>query len=360
MSKSENTIRFDFSVGPATLHSKVGVWMQRFVDEGWGSCSHRSEKFMQLYRSMQIALRKFTGLSDEYCIFLADSGSTIMEKLIQGLVQENCYQFVMGAFGQKQKIYAERLGKNVQDAFVPSGESFHSIPQTIFPNTQLISLTHCETSSGTQLSNQFLEQLRNQYPDIPINLDMVSTAPLTGIDLNLFESFFFSCQKIFGLPSGLGIWCIRRDLAAKGANNINGGAHERLSEYLKNYDKDQPVSTPNILGVYLLEKVLQDFLNTGKSTLIRQMKARKKLLIDAIDKCSMVTNHVKNIQDQSDSIFVLDLKSQDGKLQKRLLENGMVVSDGYRAAKNSQLRIANFPAIPDEAYDLLYKILSNS
>ena len=37
-------------------------------------------------------------------------------------------------------------------------------------------------------------------------VDMVSSAPIPEIDLDLIDTAFFSVQKAFGLPAGLGVW----------------------------------------------------------------------------------------------------------------------------------------------------------
>ncbi len=353
----QNKPYYDFAVGPSTLHPDVSSWMQTFVEEGWGSCSHRSPRFNGLYFDMEEKLRELLGLPEDYYILISDSGSTIMEKLLQGLVREQTFHFVMGGFSQKQKTYAQRLGLQAQETVVDSGKSFYTPPSTIYPSTELICLTHCETSSGVKLSNTFLQELRAKYPDIPMSLDMVSTAPFTDLDLSQFESMFFSCQKLFGLPAGLGIWIIRKDLASMGANDINGGAHQRLSEYIENYNQLETVSTPNVLGVFLLEKVLTDFLKRGKSNIIQQLEHRKQALTEAIDQSPFVHNHVKDIADQSDSIFVADYIDSSVELRKLLKDNRLATSHGYQAAKYTQIRIANFPAIPDEAYEKLCKVL---
>ncbi len=353
----DRKVKYDFSVGPSALHESVAEGMQDFVQQQWGSTNHRSDRFMALYSDVVAKLKSLLGLSDDYLVLISDSGSTLMERTMQGLVSEQSFHFVMGGFSQKQQVYAERLGLRVQTAVAESGRGFDTVPKTIYPSTELICLTHCETSSGVQLSDDFLYGIKDQYPEIPMSLDMVSTAPFTDLDLSRIDSFFFSCQKLFGLPAGLGIWCIRRALASKGANDVNRGAHQRLSELVTNYDKMQTVSTPNILGVFLLDRVLSDFIQRGKQNILKHLRQRRHMLLEAIDQSPYVHNHVQNPKHLSDSIFVADYIATSDELQKRFKDAGIIVSEGYRVPKNTQIRIANFPAIPDEGYELLCEVL---
>ncbi len=356
MSKSPNK-GYDFSVGPSTLHPLVGEWMQDFFQKGWGALNHRSIPFMKMYERVVANLKVLLELDSDFMVFISDSGSTIMERQLLGLVHAQSFHFVMGSFGQKQKNFAQRLGLDAQSAEVASGESFDQVSSTIYPSTELICATHCETSTGVQLSNAWITALRRQYPDTPISLDMVSSAPFVDLDLNDIDSFYFSCQKCFGLPAGIGIWCITEDLAHHGANDINAGAHQRLSEYISNYERAQTVSTPNVLGVFLLDCVLQDYLVVGRQNIRARLGQRKTQLIDAIERSPFVKNHVKNIKDQSDAIFVADVIEPSNELYKILSEYKLIVSEGYGQNPNPQIRIGNFVAIPDEGILTLCKAL---
>ncbi len=347
---------FDFSVGPATLHPKCNAWMQEFVSLGWGAMSHRSVEFMRLYAKTAARLIDFMGLPSDTLVLLSDSGSSIMEKSVQGLVAAHSFHCVMGAFGAKQKTYAQRLGINARAMEIPAGENFTSLPE-IDPQTEAIFLTHCETSTGVQLRKEWMQSLKKAYPDIPLVLDMVSTAPFVDLDLELYDSVYFSCQKSFGLPAGLGIWCIRRTLAECAADSVNGGAHQRLSEYIRNYDKAQAVSTPNVLGVFLLEKVLEEFYQIGKIAQLERLRRRKEMLWDALAQSRSLQCAVKHWDDQSDAIFVANVQGDMEKVRKQLGEHKIKFSDGYKVAADHQIRFGNFPSIPDIAYQKLSALI---
>ena len=50
-----------------------------------------------------------------------------------------------------------------------------------------------------------IHKVAKQYPDKLIAVDAVSSAPYGDLDYRLLDIVFFSVQKLFGLPAGLGI-----------------------------------------------------------------------------------------------------------------------------------------------------------
>ena len=77
-----------------------------------------------------------------------------------------------------------------------------------------------------------------------IALDLVSSVPATPIDLSLVDTAYFSVQKCFGLPAGMGVWivgpkCFEVSKVKEYMNEIVGSYHS-LSVLKKNGDNISP------------------------------------------------------------------------------------------------------------------------
>jgi phosphoserine aminotransferase len=139
---------------------------------------------------------------------------------------------------------------------------------------ELIALTHNETSTGVSLPLAFINQFKSKFPDSLIVVDAVSSLPYPQFDYTKIDSVFFSVQKGFGLPAGLGVWVVNdqvyhesRIILSKG---ISIGTYHNLPTLLANGIKNQTPETPNALAIYLLGKVVQDLLRRGIQTIRKE------------------------------------------------------------------------------------------
>ena len=75
------------------------------------------------------------------------------------------------------------------------------------------------------------------------------------MDFTQVDGAYFSVQKGFGLPAGLGILIMRRDLEFKGQNI---SPHRNFKSMINSADQYQTMETPNVLDIYLLAKISKD------------------------------------------------------------------------------------------------------
>ena len=97
---------------------------------------------------------------------------------------------------------------------VAAGEGF-SHPLEVPSSTEVIAVTHNETSTGVSLPLDFIYSFKTKHPDALLVVDAVSSLPYPDFDYSKLDSVFFSVQKGFGLPAGLGVWMVNDRCLAK-------------------------------------------------------------------------------------------------------------------------------------------------
>lgn len=348
-----------FTVGPSALLPDIPFWTQEYFELGLGSISHRSVGFQNIYKSLDEELRRLMNIPSSHAIFIANSGSEIMERILQNTAVSHSFHFVTGSFSNKFYDYALRLGIAAVKLETERGFTVEDIPN-MDKKVGLICLTHNETSTGIKTSEDVIHEVKRRNLDKIVAVDCVSSAPFCSLDFSLVDIAFFSSQKAFGLPPGLGIFIINKDLAHELAYRAplwKKAAHNTLLDYLKNYPNFQTPSTPNTLCVFLMAKVAEQFNSIGIDRLYSDLYKKKERFYHIFQN----NNYLKLVNNQtlgSDTVMVTAFLEEKNKVRELLDVNKVIPSLGYGMAKNTQLRFANFPANTMEDIAFLEQILS--
>ena len=204
----------NFTPGPSQLYFTVADHAREAFREGIPSLSHRSKKFEAISRQATDGLRELLKVPAGHFIFFTSSATEIWERILQNLVEETSFHLVNGSFSKRFHEIGLQLGKNAQKVEVPSGQGFQGdigIPD----NTELLAVTHNETSTGVSLPVPWIHGLKEKQPQVLLAVDAVSSLPYPDFDLRVVDSLFFSVQKGFGLPAGLGVWIVNERCIAK-------------------------------------------------------------------------------------------------------------------------------------------------
>jgi phosphoserine aminotransferase len=129
---------------------------------------------------------------------------------------------------------------------------------------------------------------------------------------------------------------------------------------MANQRKNQTPETPNVLGIYLLSKVVQDMLRRGLDTIRKETEYKAALLYHALNLHPRLTPFVQEEQFQSKTVIVADCGEDVAAVTKALSQHKMLPGDGYGEFKKSQLRFANFPTHSKEQFELLVDILGKT
>jgi phosphoserine aminotransferase len=322
------------------------------------SISHRSAEFKKIYEFTIEQLKILLDLPDGYQIVFASSANEIWERLIQNLTSQNSHHFVNGAFSNKFLSFAHQYGRQSTSESVNDGADFKN--WQIPPETELISLTLNETSIGYQITNDEIASVRHANPEKLIALDVVSAFPAIKIDTDLIDTAYFSVQKCFGLPSGLGVWIVNPK-CIESAKKLNDsqvtGSYHQLTQMIEMGLKFQTAETPNTLGIYLLGKVAEDMLIRGKKSIINDTIYKSSILYSAIENSSL-SPFIENKEHRSKTVIVANAGPNTTKLLKDADSKGWVIGSGYGKHKENHIRIANFPTHSKEQIEQLCDFIS--
>ena len=346
----------NFTPGPSQLYFTVADHVRQAFKEGVPSLSHRSKKFEQISKAATDGLRELLKVPNGSHIFFTASATEIWERIFQNLVEETSFHLVNGSFSKRFHEIGIQLGKNPQKIEVPAGQGFDFSTEAP-PDAELIAVTHNETSTGVSLPLELIAALKQKNPHALLAVDAVSSLPYPAFDFSVVDSLFFSVQKGFGMPAGLGVWIVNENCIARAeslaAKNISTGSYHNIETLLAHAVKHQTPETPNVLGIYLLGKVVSDFLRRGIETIRRETDYKAAILYQALEEHRVIKPFVADKQFRSKTVIVAHCGDHTGSLATFLSSKGLDAGSGYGAAKSTQLRFANFPAHSKEQYELL-------
>ena len=355
------SLKINFTPGPSQLYPTVLWHIKSAFKSDVLSLSHRSKEFEAFYAEAVNGLKELLQIPDNFQIVFTASATEIWERSIQSLVVNESLHYVNGAFSKKYFEIAEQLGRRPVKIEVNDGDSFHNI-DTPKSNPELVAFTHNETSTGVYLSTDFIHSFRDRFPNDIISVDAVSSLPYPKLDFSKIDMLYFSIQKGFGLPAGLGVWIVNEKCIAKVDDLLSKGhsigSYHSLPSLISMTKKNQTPETPNVLGIYLLSKVTSDFLQRGVTAIRQETNYKAALLYQALENASYAKPFVKSAQDRSQTVIVAETGQHTKAITEALQAKGLYPGDGYGKAKATQLRFANFPAHSKEQYELLTDTLS--
>jgi phosphoserine aminotransferase len=346
-----------FTPGPTALYFTVEEHIKNALKQGITSTSHRGQVFKDIYKECANNLKLLMEIPDDYHVLITSSANEAWERIILNCVEHDSYHLSMGAFSSRFFKIADDLQRNASSLIVEDG----TVPELgqIKPSSsdELITICLNESGTGAHMPLETIYELREKFPDKLIAVDGVSAVPVYPIDFSKIDTLYFSVQKAFGLPAGLGIWivnnrCVEKaeQLAAKG--KVIGSYH-KLPEMVEKAAQFQTTETPNILGIYLLSKVAEDMLTKGITAIRREIDYKSAILNMAIEEHPNLTHFVREDKWRSKTVKVAETDFSSKKLIQYLAEKKMNIGTGYGQYKDSQVRMANFPTHSKEQVEML-------
>jgi len=343
-----------FTPGPAQPYPKL----QEFMSDAWAehipSISHRGKAFVGVYQRTDAAVRELMGVPDDWQIMFLGSATEAMERVVEGLVERRSHHFVNGAFSKKWYEISTQLGRAASVHKAPGGHGFESEFMAA-PDAELVCMTLSETSTGVLWPAAEVARLRAAMGDALLAVDVVSAVPVMPVPWEQSDVAFFSVQKAFGLPAGLGVLLLgpramerARQRAAKGGRI---GSYHSLIELMKGSAKYQTPATPNVLGIYLLGRVAEDMLGRGIDGIRETTASRARRLYRAIEQHPKFKPFVANEMWRSPMVAAVEVTGGSQPVHEHLASAGFVAGDGYGELKDSQFRFANFPASSEEEFE---------
>ncbi|MEM6844364.1 MAG: aminotransferase class V-fold PLP-dependent enzyme [Bacteroidota bacterium] len=350
-----------FTPGPAELYFTVESHVKKALAEQVPSISHRSTRFQSIFQEAEENLRNLLGLPDNYYVFFTGSATEIWERLIQNLVAEQSYHYVNGAFSNRFYKITQELGRSPIAQAAEEGDCAIVDPDQIPTDTELVAFTQNETSTGAAQPLEDIYRIRKSHPNAIIAVDAVSTLPYIDLDYAQIDTTYFSVQKGFGLPAGLGVWLVNDRCLAKAEQLVQKqsiGSYHSLPSLLEKARKQQTPETPNVLGIYLLAKVAGDMLTKGMEMIRNETKFKAGMMYQTLLEHPDFTPFVRNEKYRSKTVIVAETKKPSSEVMEKLQTDNLVIGKGYGHFKSKHIRIANFPTHSKEQMILLIDKIS--
>lgn len=334
-----------FYPGPAKLYPQVAEWAAEACASGLVSMNHRSPEFMAVTEGAIRGVKEKLNVPDDYHVALVSSATECWEIIAQSLTERSSEHPYTGAFGKKWMDYAHRLRPPRPD----------ELPD-------VLGVVQNETSNGTQVRMDALAQYRRAHPDAIVAVDAVSSMAGIVMDWSLADVWFASVQKCFGLPAGLAV-LIYSPQALSRAQAIGERDHYNSLLFLHdNFSQFQTPYTPNGLGIYLLNRVMQTVPSIAAvDERTRQRAADWYRFFEQDMADSPFRLLINDPQVRSDTVIAVAGSEVNIKTIKAVAkEAGILLGNGYGDWKTTTFRIANFPAITDEEVGRLREFLMKS
>jgi phosphoserine aminotransferase len=333
-----------FYPGPSKVYPQVPGYVQDAYDAGLLSANHRSPEFVEVSSTAIRLLKDKLHIPQKYTVFFTSSATECWEIISQSLVREKSFHIFNGAFGEKWYQYAQQLQTQADAYTFGIHEVLNPSDISVSANTELIAVTHNETSNGTAVDQHTISALANQHPEALLAVDATSSMAGVALDFSQADVWYASVQKCFGLPAGMAVMlCSPR--ALERAAQIGERQHYNSLLYLQEMmQKFQTTYTPNVLNIYLLMRVMQERSDIQETQCILQ--ERYQAWIDTLSTLPYLDLLITN--EAVRSLTVIPFTAEKpiiDQVRRMAREQGMVLGNGYGFWKESSLRIANFPAL---------------
>ncbi len=349
--------RFFFTPGPSQLYFTVESHLKQALKLDIPSISHRSDAFKDIYKQTTNGLRELLGLSDDQHILFTSSATEVWERIALNLIERESFHLVNGSFSKKFKNTVEQLGKSGLESNTEDGKVVDINKLLVPESAELIAITQNETSTGAAQPLDDIYSLRKAFPNQLIAVDMVSAAPSVALDYSQVDTAYFSVQKCFGLPAGLGVWIVNQRCVDKCEqllnNGLNIGSYHSLPVLLEQALNYQTPETPNVLNIYLLGKVVEDMLNKGIDQIRREIDYKAAVLYQAFEQAAYLRPFVETNKHRSKTTPVAASDMPSSTIIDHFAKMGIVLGAGYGRYKEAHLRIANFPTHSKEHIEMI-------
>lgn len=345
-----------FSPGPSKVYDRLPDYFNEAFQQGILSINHRSAVFMDLYRDTEKRIIEKLDIPQDYKLLFTSSATENWEIITQSLVEKASYHFFSGSFGKKWYSFAKHINPSTKAEVLDKNEEIAVEQLEITEDFDIIAITQNETSNATQVKNSTIAAIAEKYPDKMVAVDTTSSMAGIYLDFKLADIWYASVQKCFGLPAGLGILILSPKAIAKAKSKGEYGRYNSLNFMLENAYNYQTHYTPNVLGIYFLNRTLEEIppIHTIQEKTEKRMCQLESIIEKSPSLAFLISNH------NTRSRTVLGVSGQEDFIQnikKSAESKGMQMGSGYGPLKPTSFRIANFPAITEAEFEKLVAFL---
>lgn len=345
-----------FYPGPSRVHDEIPSYVKDAFNKGIMSINHRSEGFMEISKRTVMLLREKLNIPRDYTVFFTSSATESWEIIAQSIVRDKSYHIFNGAFGQKWFEYSKRLHPEATPYSFSFNDKLEGKKLGISGPFDAICLTQNETSNGTQVSNSIIRSIKKASGGSLIAIDATSSMAGIKLDFNAADIWFASVQKCFGLPAGLGLLVCSPRAIQHASTYAERDHYNSVTFMTEMMTKWQTPCTPNVLGIYLLMRVLDnsDTIDVVHTKVVERYEMWAEFL--------EVRKDIKHLVETKEvhSYTVIPVTAAPEVIQSikgAASRKGILLGEGYGEWKASTFRIANFPALKKKEIKELMQVL---
>lgn len=331
-----------FYPGPSRIYDDIPRYVRAASRKGILSMNHRSDEFMKLMEKTVLLMKEKLDIPSSYAIYFTSSATECWEIVAQSLIKQKSIHIHNGAFGAKWFDYTKKLKPDAVEVTFDKEQLLD--PSITFSDGDVICITQNETSNGTQVSPETIASIRKNNPQHLVAVD--ATSSMGGVHLNFKagDVWLASVQKCFGMPAGLGIMICSPAAIARLTELKESAHYNSLTLIHDMMKKWQTSCTPNVLGIYLLMRVLKKVkpIDEVHARLASRMQGWELLFAHGEKLKPLVSNKAAR------SITVMAVRGEESaiaQLKRKAEKAGFLLGEGYGTLKKGTFRIANFPAL---------------
>ncbi|NMM50565.1 aminotransferase class V-fold PLP-dependent enzyme [Marinigracilibium pacificum] len=340
--------------GPSRVDRRIPKYLRDAYDEGFMSFNHRSPQVIDLYKSTVGMLKKNLNIPADYTIAFVSSATECWQIIAQSIIKKKSVHCFNGSFGEKWFNNTSKLGYKTESlSFDLNKDLPISEIQEIKADTFCI--THNETSNGTALSYEEILALRQVQGKAIICVDATSSMAGYKLPFNLADIWYASVQKCFGLPAGLGVMVLSPRALERAYELNNTDHYNSLVNIINQAKKFQTTHTPNILNIYLLNRVMSKRNNIEKVE--KELRSRYKKINSKINNNPSLEWLIEEKSKRSITVLALKYLSTKDSIHNLAEDAEIILGKGYGNWKDETFRIANFPALKKKEVNKLLSFL---
>ncbi len=238
---------------------------------------HRTPEFEAIFgKTRELALKLFK--TDEI-LFIASSGSGVMEATITNLCDKKALVINSGKFGERFGKIAMAFGKDVVEiknewSVAPTA---NDIKLALESNSDIdtVCIQICESAGGLRHNVEEIAKVAKEFnPNIMVIADGITAVGVEPIDISNIDALIAGSQKAFMLPPGLAMVGLSAKAVAKIENSGGSGYYFNLKTELKNQRKNTTAWTAPTTLIIGLQKILELFFEEGLDKLYKDTKIR--------------------------------------------------------------------------------------
>lgn len=342
-----------FQPGPSEPEPRLKTYLQDAFDQRILSIGHRSARFSEIYAGVLRQFREKLLLPEDYALFFVSSATECWEIIARHFERGQFAHVYNGAFGERWYQRTCGAGKKTMNLPYEASEP-PSLPGVKFKD--VVCLTANETSNGSRLPETYLLSIRFSNPNAVIAVDATSSMAGVHYDWQNADLWFASVQKCFGLPAGLGVLICGPRVLDEIDPEAEIESYNSINHLYRHYRNFQTTHTPNVLNIYLLERVLRARDEIG--VVQERLRGRADALYAFLDDSAVFSPLIEKRAYRSETVIAIRVKESElQRLYDRAKAKNLALGEGYGKWKASTFRIANFPAITDTHYDAALEFL---